>query len=237
MNRSPASVARSDAGQVRLTGRDITGLVLAGEMHAAPYDLLGAALAASPARVRAITARWRQAGLAATGRVGPGPGWCWLTPAGMRATGLRYQARPTGLGRLAHTRAVLAVRLALEAGQPFQDGQAWWRSERHIRSRAGRPGTGHVADAEVWWPPVAASPYPGECWAVEAELSPKGAARTSAIMTGLLTRTAGWEPPARPGRAPRYDHVVYLCAPAALPVVRRAARQPARPAGQPDRCP
>ena len=38
-------------------------------------------------------------------------------------------------------------------------------------------------------------------------------------MTGLL---------ARPGAAdrrdePRYDHVVYLCAPAALPGVRRAA--------------
>jgi hypothetical protein len=42
-------------------------------------------------------------------------------------------------------------------------------------------------------------------------------------MTGLLTQTAGWEPVAPPGRAPRYDHIIYLCSPAALPTVRRAA--------------
>jgi len=85
------------------------------------------------------------------------------------------------------------------------------------------PRNGHVPDAEVHWPDIDASPYPGECWAVKTELTPKGMIRTSAIMTGLLTRTTGWEPGARPGRAPRYDHVVYLCTPAALPVVWRAA--------------
>jgi hypothetical protein len=209
---------RSDAGQVRLTGRDIAGLVLAGEMYAVPCDLLGLALGAHPGRVRAVTSRWRRAGLAATGRVGPGPGWAWLTRAGMRATGLRYPARPPGLARLAHIRAVLAVRLALQAGDSFRAGQAWWRSERHIRSAAGtRPG--HVPDAEVWWPPVPASSYPDECWAIEAELTPKGTVRTAAIMTGLLTQTT----PGPLGRAARYDHVVYLCSPAALPAVRHAA--------------
>ena len=149
----PPTPSRSDAGQVRLTGRDIAGLVLAGEMHAAPYDLLAIALATRPDRVRAMAARWRRAGLVATSRIGPGPAWCWLTPAGMRAVGLRYKARPPGLGRLAHIRAVLAVRLALQAGEAFRDGQAWWRSERHLRSAAG-PRPGHVADAEVHWPPV-----------------------------------------------------------------------------------
>jgi hypothetical protein len=210
---------RSDAGVIRLTSRDITGLVLAGEMHAVPYDLLGTALAAPPGRVRALTARWRTAGLAATGRIGPGPAWCWLTPAGMRAAGLGYQARPPGLGRLAHVRAVLAARLALQAGDAFRDGQAWWRSERHLRSHQGRSRTGHVADAEVHWPPVPASPFPDQCWAVEAELTPKGTARTAAIMTGLLTQTVS----APRGLAARYDHVVYLCSPAALPAVTRAA--------------
>ena len=218
MNRPAAIPSRSDAGQVRLTGRDIAGLVLAGEMLAVPYDLLAVALAASPGRVRALAARWRRAGLAATGRIGPGPGWCWLTPAGMRAVGLGYKARPPGLGRLAHIRAVLAVRLALQAGEAFQAGEAWWRSERRLRSAAGaRPG--HVADAEVHWPPVPASPYPDECWAIEAELTPKGTRRTTAIMTGLLTATAA----VPHGRAARYDHVVYLCSPAALPAVHRAA--------------
>ena len=132
----------------------------------------------------------------------------------MRATGLRFPARPPGLGRLAHIRAVLAIRLALQAGEAFQAGQAWWRSDRHIRSASP---AGHVPDAEVLWPPVPASLYPDECWAIEAELTPKGTARTAAIMAGLLTRTAAQ------GRAARYDHVVYLCFPAALPAVQRAA--------------
>ena len=52
MPGTSAPARRSDAGQVRLTGRDISGLLLAGEMHAVPYDLLGAALAARPDRDR-----------------------------------------------------------------------------------------------------------------------------------------------------------------------------------------
>ncbi len=52
-------------------------------------------------------------------------------------------------------------------------------------------------------------------WAVEAELTPKGTLRTTAIMTTLLARTGGPQP--------SYDHIVYLCAPSALPGVRRAA--------------
>ena len=63
---------RSDCGVVRLGQRDIDGLILCAEHYAAPYDLLAAALGAQPARLRAITARWRQAGYAATGRLGPG---------------------------------------------------------------------------------------------------------------------------------------------------------------------
>ena len=56
------------------------------------------------------------AGYAATGTLGPGPAWCWLTPAGMAVTGLRYPASRPAVSRLAHIRAVLAVRLWLEAG-------------------------------------------------------------------------------------------------------------------------
>jgi len=63
----------------------------------------------------------------------------------------------------------------------------------------------------------------GQCWAVEVELTPKAAARTTAIMGDLLARTTGWEPGARPGRAPRYDLIVHLCSQAALPAVQRAA--------------
>jgi hypothetical protein len=96
---TPAAAAprRSDAGIVRFGQRDIDGLVLCAEHYGAPYDLLAATLDAQPARLRAITARWRRAGYAATGRLGPGPGWCWLTPA--RARARVGKARPAALAQ------------------------------------------------------------------------------------------------------------------------------------------
>jgi hypothetical protein len=219
----PVPARRSDAGAVRFTSRDVAGLTLTGDMYGAPYDLLAAALGVRPDRLRAITSRWRRAGLAESGRIGPGPGWSWLTPAGMRAAGLPFPARRPPLGRLAHIRAVLAVRLSLQDSAAFAGGGAWWHSERRIRSDAGRVGIGHVPDAEVRWPAITGSAYPDECWAIEAELTPKPAARTTQIMTGLLARQTGWEPGARPGPGPRYHRVVYLCSPAALPVAERTA--------------
>ena len=203
---------RADAGTVRLTQRDITGLLLCAEHYAAPYDLLTAALNAPPARLRAVTARWRAAGLASTGILGPGPAWCWLTPAGMTACGLTYPARPPSLSRLAHIRAVLAARLWLESGDAYQAGRAWWHSERRLRAALpSNAGTAHVADAEIHWPSTDAAPYAGQAWAIEAELTPKTAARTARIMTGLLS-------------GPRAQ-VAYLCSPPARPVVTRAAAQ------------
>ena len=114
---------RADAGAVHLGRRDIDGLILCAEHYGAPYDLLAAALGTQPARLRGITARWRRAGYAATGRLGPGPAWCWLTPAGMNAAGLGYPATRPALARLAHIRAVLAARMWL-AGNPAWTGAA-----------------------------------------------------------------------------------------------------------------
>jgi hypothetical protein len=204
---------RSDAGQVRLTARDITGLLLLAEHYAAPYDLLAAALSAPPARLRAIVARWRTAGLAASGSLGPGPAWCWLTPAGMTATGRDYRARQQpSLSRLAHIRAVFAARLWLQASPAYAEAQAWWHSERRIRAALpAAAGAPHIADAEIHWPGGDARPHAGEIWAVEVELTPKTGVRTAAIMAGLL---AG---------PPRYAQVVYLTSPAARPVVTAAA--------------
>jgi len=215
---APARPRRSDAGQVRLSGRDVTGLLLCAEHYAVQYDLLAAALGVQPPRLRGIVARWRRAGYAETGTLGPGPAWCWLTPAGMAACGLSYPARPPALSRQAHIRAVLAARLWLEAGQAYADGQAWWRSERKIRAALpSNAGAAHLADAEICWPSVDGSRYAGQTWAVEVELTPKPAGRTARIMTGLLSRRA-------------YDQVIYLTSPAARPVVARAAA--ALPAGQ-----
>jgi len=220
---------RADAGSVRLGGRDVAGLMLAGDMYGAPYDLLAAFLDVQPARLRGIVARWRHPGYVQTARLGPGPAWCWLTRCGLAVTGQHYAPARPALGRLAHIRAVLAVRLSLEEGQAYRDGRAWWRSERRIRATVGgRVGGGHVPDAEVYWPEVAGSGYAGECWAIEAELTPKPLARTTAIMAGLLARTAGYQPAAEPGPGPRYHRVVYLASPAARSIVdRAAAAQPA----------
>ena len=209
---------RADAGTVRLGQRDIDGLVLCGEHAGAPYDLLAAALSVTPARLRAITARWRQAGYAATGRLGPGPAWCWLTAAGMAAAGLGYPVSRPPLARLAHLRAVLAARLWFQTSPAWAQGQAWSQSERRIR-RKGPAGGTHRPDAEIWWPSIPASPYAGQVWALEIELTAKHAARTAAIMAEL-TASAG------------YARVVYLTAPPARGVVARCvgALPPGTPA-------
>ena len=201
---------RADAGTVRLSQRDIDGLLLCGEHYGAPYDLLALALRVQPERLPAIVGRWRRAGYADTGRLGPGPGWCWLSRAGMTETGLGFPATRPALGRLAHIRAVLAARLWLAGNPAWSQGQPWWHSERRLR--ADHPAAGrreHVPDAEIHWPSIAGSPYAGQVWAIEVELTPKPIARTTRIMTGLLSPM-------------RYAQVIYLTAPAARPVVTRA---------------
>ncbi len=212
LNVTAARVARrADAGAIRISQRDIDGLLLCGEHYGAPYDLLAEALGVAPGRVPDIVARWRKAGYAAACRLGPGPAWCWLTRDGMTATGLGFPAiRPT-LGRLAHIRAVLAARLWLARGPAWEQGQAWWHSERRLRAHSPAAGRGgHVPDAEIHWPSIDGSQYAGQVWAVEVELTPKPAARTARIMAELLYPV-------------RYAHVVYLTAPAARQVVARAA--------------
>ena len=152
----------ADAGTIRLAQRDIDGLLLVREHTGAPMTC--SRRRSGPGRLPALTARWRRAGYAATGRLGPGPGWCWLTRDGMAATGLGFPATRPALGRLAHLRAILAARLWMAANPAWQQGQAWWHSERRLRAEqpaAGRKG--HIPDAEVHWPSLAGSRTPGRC--------------------------------------------------------------------------
>ena len=202
-------------GGIWLTQRDIDGLVLCGEHYAAPYDLLAAALRiGSPANMYRLMTRWRDTGYAATGQLGHGPSWCWLTREGMAATGLGFPVTRPALTRLAHIRAVLAARLWLEARPAWTQGQAWWHSERRLKAAQLPPGRRghreHVPDAEIHWPSLDGSPHAGQVWAIEVELTPKPLVRTSQIMTGLLV-------------PPRYARVLYLTAAAAESVVTRAA--------------
>ena len=106
-----------------------------------------------------------------------------------------------------HVRALLAVRLALQAGPDWQQHRPWWQSERRIRRKGPFAGR-HLPDAEVWWPAVDGG-HAGQVWAIETELTPKTAARTAAIMAGLA--------------AAGYDRILYFTAPAARPAVARAA--------------
>jgi hypothetical protein len=143
MTATTARPPRSDAGAVRLGQRDIDGLILCAEHAGAPYDLLAAALQVEPARLRAIVARWRRAGYAETGPVGPGPAWCWLTPAGMTACGLAYPADRPPLGRLEHIRAVLAARLLFQASRTWDQHEASGPAGRSgsAARRTGSPST------------------------------------------------------------------------------------------------
>jgi hypothetical protein len=215
-----------------LTGRDSTALPFVAEMYGVQVDQLAALLGLTDRAAAALVRRWVGRGVASTAVLSPGPPWVWLTVAGLRIVGARYPAATPALARLAHIRAVAAVRLALESVAAYRDGGAHWRSERHLRARlGGRVGAAeHVPDAEVHWPdaPAAAPPpaWAGECWAIEVELTPKTAVRTTAIMRELLHRTGDYGCPAAqarvPGEPPRHTRVLYVCAPAARNTVARA---------------
>ena len=204
-------------------------------MYGVQLDHLAAVLGVGEPRARAIAARWRARRHAESARLGPGGPWTWLTRAGMIACGLPYSPAPPALARLAHIRAVVAVRLALESVPQFAAAGGYWRSERRLRARmGGRAGLReHIPDGEVHWPDGAPVAWAGECWAIEAELTPKTVSRTAAIMRELLARTGDYGCPAAevrvPGRPPRHARVIYLCAPAARPTVARARDALGRP--------
>ena len=216
------------AAPAHLAGRDIAGLLFVADMYGVQLDQLAAVLGVGESRARAVTASWRRARYAESARLGPGGPWIWLTRAGMAACGLPFPATTPALSRLAHLRAVAAVRLALEATSGYRAAGAFWRSERRLRARVGgRVGLReHIPDGEVHWPDGTQAAWAGECWAVEAELTRKTVARTAAIMREILGRTGDYGCPAAqarvPGQPPRHARALYLCSPAARPVVSRA---------------
>jgi hypothetical protein len=246
-------------------GREAAALAFVAEMYGVQLDQLAVVLGVSSQRAAAIAARWIARRLAQADRLSPGPRWVWLTKSGLASCGLPYAASPPALPRLAHIRAVVAVRLAFEAAPGFAAAGAHWRSERRLRARlGGRLGLrDHLPDAEVHWPEIPAAlaadpplpdgrragagatgaghpvpddllpgrpvPWAGECWAIEAELTPKTVRRTSAIMTELLARTGDYGCPAAevrvPGRPLRHARVIYLCSPAAARTAGRAREE------------
>jgi hypothetical protein len=213
---------------VSLAERDSTGLAFVAEMYGVQLDQLATLLALTRRQVRMLVARWTDRGLADSGVLSPGLPWVWLTRAGLQACGARYAAAPPALPRLAHLRAVTAVRLALEAAPGYGEAGAHWRSERRLRARlGGRLGSrDHLPDGEVHWPDAAPVPWAGECWAAEVELTAKTVRRTTAIMRELLARTGDYGCPvveARvAGQLPRHARALYVCSPGAASTVVRA---------------
>ena len=224
-----ASAGTTDATTAsgRLTERDIAALLFVADMYAVQLDQLAVVLGITQARARAVGLGWRRAGYAESARIGPGLPWYWLTRSGLSACGLPYRAASPALSRLAHLRAVTAVRLALEATPGYAAAGAFWRGERRLRARAGgRVGLReHIPDAEVHWPDGAPAGFAGECWAIEAELTPKTVART-----GDYGCPAGQAQV--PGAPARHARAVYLCSAAARPTVARARATLAGAAGR-----
>jgi hypothetical protein len=220
-----ASDRRAGGRGPGLAVRNAGALVFAADMYGVQLDQL-AVLAGGDRSARTAAARWRALGYAQTARLGPGAPWLWVTRAGLAACGLRYPPAQPALGRLAHIRAVTAVRLALESTGAYRDAAPFWRCERRIRSRHGVGVRHHLPDAEVHWPDEAPVAWAGECWAVEAELTPKTVARTTQIMREILARTGDYgcaaADAAVPGLPPRHVRVLYLCSAAALSTVLRA---------------
>jgi len=185
-------------------------------------------LGTTPRKASSVVARWQAAGSADAAKLGPGPRWVWLTRSGLATCGLPYASAAPGLSRLLHLRAVTAIRLALSATPQYTQGAAYWRGERSLRARiGGRLGLReHVPDGQLHWPDLTPVPWAGECWAIEAELTPKTLARTVAIMRDVLTRTGDYGCAAAdvrvPGHPAIHARVIYLCGPAARPVVAKA---------------
>jgi hypothetical protein len=211
-----------------LAARDVVGLLFIAEMYGIQLDQLATVLGVSESRARQIVARWRKQRYVEAARLGPGMPWIWLTRGGLTTCGLPYSCARPALSRLAHIRAVTAVRLTLEPVPLYAASGAFWRGERRLRARAGgRVGLReHLPDGEVHWPDSAAVPWAGECWAIEAELTAKTVSRTAAIMRELLARTGDYGCQAAdrlvPGRSARHARVLYLCSPAACRTVARA---------------
>ncbi len=206
---SPAR--RADEGRVRLTQRDIDGLMLCAEHGGAPYELLAAALGVTPARLRAIVTRWRQAGLRRDRAAGSRPGLVLAHPGGDDLCGLDYPATRTALARLAHCGRCWRSASTCPAGRTGRPTRSGGTPSDVSALTTTPPALRTGPDAEIHWPSREGQPNEGQVWAIEVELTPKQIDRAIAIMDALLDPASG------------YDRVIYYAARPAQPVLDRAA--------------
>lgn len=199
---------RRDAGEIRLTDRDLWALRWIGEQYAVRVAQLARLLGSQPGgetsvegtlserRTRRIVERWTQARLVETQKIlYAEPGWVWLSRAGLRAVGLQVKYLVPRPMWLSHVFWCAEVRRRLEAdGDDFE-----WRSERLLRSFGSELNPHHLPDAELV--------IDNTTVAVEVELTPKHLKR--------LVDIVAWH-------THDYEQTRYYVAPAAERCVQRA---------------
>lgn len=199
---------RRDAGEIRLTDRDLWALRWIGEQYAVRMDQLARLLGSQPGgetsvegtlserRTRRIVERWTQAKLVETRKIlYAEPGWVWLSRAGLRAVGLQVKylvPRPMWLN---HVFWCGEVRRHLEAVGDDSE----WRSERLLYAFGSAFNPHHLPDAELT--------VGNATVAIEVELTPKHLKR--------LVDIVAWH-------THDYEQTRYYAAPAAERGVHRA---------------
>ena len=173
---------RSDAGQVRLTRRDVEIVTFMGEQYGLRKDQLPRLIGdVSERTIRALIDRWTRAGLVSRQTIFAGDhAWLWPTRLGLELSGdpLPYwEPRP---GILEHVFWVNEVRFRVAARHDDSD----WISERRLRAEAGganRPE--HMPDGLVL--------KAGRRIAIEIQLAQKSRDRASATLHYLTSTYDG----------------------------------------------
>jgi hypothetical protein len=170
---------RSDAGERRLSARDVELLSIVGEQYALSLPQLARLMGRSLHAARWLRSRWERAGWA-RGRallVGE-PVFVWLTRRGHRVAGSEYSLWRPNPGALPHIAAVTDVRLWVAERHP----RAEWVCERELAREARLVGIGHQHR------PDGLVVLDGRELPVEVELSHKRPARRERIMRELVAR-------------------------------------------------
>jgi len=168
--------SRPDAGQVRITKRDVEVVTFMGEQYGVRKDQLPQLVGeVSERTVRALIDRWVRAGLINRRTIFAGDhAWLWPTREGLELSGdpLPYwEPRP---GILEHVYWVNEIRFRVAAKHPDSS----WISERRLRAEAGganRPE--HMPDGLVL--------KAGKQIAIEVQLAQKSRDRSAASLAYL----------------------------------------------------
>jgi hypothetical protein len=217
---------RRDAGSVRYGPRDLVGMSWCATQGAMRIDQLAQLFSQIDERSVSVDAarksigRWIDRGWATSRTLLQGqPPFVWLTPAGMRVSGLDFPSEEPALSTLAHNADVTAIRLTIQTAYP---NGIRWRSERSMRAvlppRTRGKGSPHLPDGEIIFPD-------GQIVAVERERVAKTIERTRNIQMGLLTRKFDYDATSDAivgSLSPRYCSVHYYASDEALSVVQKA---------------